>query len=93
MSMMWGPGLDAEVAYRAERAHDAWRRPRRGQAPAGWARYDDTGRVVDVVAETTAQVRRSAADAADAADRRSSSARAPRRQWEVPESRAWPAGR
>jgi len=90
MSMMWGPGLDAEVAYRAERAHDAWRRPRRGQASAGWARYDDTGRVVDVVAETTAQVRRSAADAAD---RRSSSARAPRRQWEVPESRAWPAGR
>jgi hypothetical protein len=90
MSMMWGPWLDAEVAYRAERAHDAWRRPRRGQAPIGWARYDDTGRLVDVVADPTAQVRRSAADAAD---RRSSSARAPRRQWAVPESRAWPAGR
>jgi hypothetical protein len=90
MSMMWGPGLEAEVTYRAERARAAWRRPRRGRASAGWARYDDTGRVVDVVAEPTAQVRWSAADAAD---RRSSSARAPRRQWAVPESRAWPAGR
>jgi len=90
MSMMWGPGLEAEVTYRAERARAAWRRPRRGQAPAGWVRYDDTGTAVDVVADRTATVRRSAADATD---RRSSSARAPRRQWAVPQSGAWPAGR
>ena len=90
MIMMWGPGLEAEVAYRAERARTAWRRPRRGQAPAGWVRYDDTGRVVDVVAEATAPAPRSAAGTSG---RHSSGARAPRRQWAVPQSGAWPAGR
>ncbi|PVU83254.1 hypothetical protein DDP54_09910 [Cellulomonas sp. WB94] len=90
MIMMWGPGLDAEVAYRAERARTAWRRPRRGEAPAGWVRYDDTGRVADVVVEPAVAVRRSTAEVTD---RRSSRPRAPRRQWAVPQSGAWPAGR
>jgi hypothetical protein len=90
MSMMWGPGLEAEVTYRAERARAAWRRPRRGQAPAGWVRYDDTGLAVEVLADSAASVRRS--DAA-ATDGWSSSVRSPRRQWAVPQSGAWPAGR